>query len=257
MPTLNAGGREIHYVETGGGERALVLVHGAGGSRGTWIRQLEGLADVARVIALDLPGHGDSPGDGCRVIADYAAAVRDFIDALGGGPVVLGGHSMGGAITQSVALSDPQRLLGIALVGTGARLRVFPELLQLLAADYPEAVAFLTRYAWGPACPDALKESGRRATLETPAPVTRGDFLACDGFDLMGRVAGIRIPALVIGGDEDRLTPTKYAEFLARAIPRARLVRIPGAGHYVPLEQPDEVNRALREFLLTTTTSTS
>src|SRR5262245_34647874 len=249
MPSLNANGHVIHYVETGGGSPTLVLVHGAGGSHATWTRQLEDLADAARVIAVDLPGHGTSGGDGCRAVGDYAAIVRAFLETLGPEPVVLGGHSMGGAITQTLALVPPANLRGIVLVGTGARLRVFPKLLDLLAKDHAEGVDFLNAHAWSPSADPALPAAGRRALLETRAPVTLADFTACDRFDVMAEVARIRLPALVIAGEDDRLTPLKYAEYLVGQIPGARLARIARAGHYIPLEEPDEVNRAIREFL--------
>jgi pimeloyl-ACP methyl ester carboxylesterase len=249
MPTLNADGRAIHYVETGAGPPALVLVHGAGGSAGTWVRQLEDLADVARVVALDLPGHGASPGPGCREVGAYAAAVAAFVQALGAGPVVLGGHSMGGAITQTVALVAPDLLRGIVLVGTGARLKVFPKIFELMGRDHAAGVDFVNDYAWSPAAAPALKEAGRRALLATPAAVTLGDFTGCNVFDVMERLAEIRLPALVIVGDDDQLTPPKYAEHLARAIAGARLVRIPAAGHYVMLEQPEDLSDAVRTFL--------
>jgi len=249
MPSLEVNGQTVHYVQTGGGAPALVLVHGAGGDHTTWMRQLEGLADSATVVALDLPGHGASSGDGCRAVADYAAAVRGFLAALGRGSVVLGGHSMGGAIAQTVALTAPELLAGLVLVGTGARLRVFPKLFELMEKDYAEGVAFVTGYAWSRSSPEALRGGGRSTMSATRPAVTIGDFTACDGFDVMDRIGHVRLPALVIVGEDDELTPPKYAEFLARAIPGARLTRIPRAGHYVSLEQPDEVNHAIRSFL--------
>ncbi len=249
MPALNVDGQQLSYTETGSGTPRLICVHGAGGGWGTWTRQLEGLADAAHVIALDLPGHGASSGEGCRRVPDYATVVQGFIRALGGDPVVLAGHSMGGAITQTVALEMPQLLRGIILVGTGARLRVFPELFEVMERDYGAGVDFVTGYAWSPFSSDALKDGGRRAMRETRPAVTLGDFRACDAFDVMGRVGEIRLPALVMVGEDDGLTPPRYSEFLAGTIAGARLTRIPHAGHYVTLEQPDEVNHAIRHFL--------
>lgn len=249
MPALNVNGRRLSYVETGGGSPVLLCVHGAGGSAGTWTRQLEGLADAARVIALDLPGHGGSAGDGAHAVADYAAVVRAFITALGGGPVVLAGHSMGGAVAQTLALEAPALLRGLVLVGTGGRLRVAPRLLELIEQDYPAGVDWVTAHAWSPASAPALKDGGRRATLETRAAVTLGDYRACDAFDVMARLGEIRLPTLVLVGADDEMTPPKYAEFLAGSIPGARLAGIPRAGHYPMLEQPDEVNHAIRQFL--------
>src|SRR6266540_3658310 len=80
MPTLEVSTQTVHYVQTGGGAPALVLIHGAGGDHGTWTRQLEGLADSATVVALDLPGHGaSSRWDGvpsCSAVTPWAAPSR-------------------------------------------------------------------------------------------------------------------------------------------------------------------------------------
>ncbi len=246
---LNVDGQSLHYVETGGGAPTVVFVHGAGGGWGTWTRQLEGLADAGRMIALDLPGHGASSGDDCRAITDYAAAVQGFIRALGVGPVVLAGHSMGGAITQTIALAAPELLRAIVLVGTAARLKVYPELLRLLETDYPAAVDFVKRHGWSPDAAPALAEGVRKATLEVRQPVTLADYTACNAFELRDRLGGIRLPTLVIIGEDDELTPPRFSEFLSAEIPGARLARIPKAGHYVMFEQPDEVNLAIRQFL--------
>jgi pimeloyl-ACP methyl ester carboxylesterase len=249
MPDLTVDGRHLHYAESGAGERTLVLIHGSGGDHTTWRPQLEGLASAARIVALDLPGHGASSGEGYDTVAGYAAAVLHFLTALGRGPVVLGGHSLGGAVVQALALDAPQSLRGLVLVGTGARLKVFPEVFDLLAKDYAEAVAFMTEHAWSPSSPAVLKERGRETVLATRPSVTGCDFTACNGFDVMSRLDEIRLPTLVIVGEDDRLTPPKYAEFLARGIAGAELARIPRAGHFVSLEQPAEVNRAIRDFL--------
>jgi pimeloyl-ACP methyl ester carboxylesterase len=239
----------MYYAESGVAGPTLVLVHGSGGDHTTWKPQLEGLASVATVVALDLPGHGASPGEGCDAIADYASVVRRFLADLGRGAVILGGHSMGGAIALAVALDAPELLRGLVLVGTGARLRVLPELFEILARDYAEAVDFMTDAGWSRSSPAELKELGRKTVRATRPSVTRGDLTACDRFDVMDRLCEIRLPALVVVGEEDRLTPPKYAEFMVRGLPGARLARIPRAGHFVSLEQPEAVNQAIREFL--------
>lgn len=249
MPTASVKGIPISYDATGGGPTSLCLIHGAGGSSGVWVRQLEELADIAQVIALDLPGHGKSGGDGCVRIEDYVRVVHGFIDALGLPRVVLGGHSMGGAVAQALALAHPESLAGLVLVGTGARLRVLPKIFELLERDYSEGVRCVTRLAVGAAAPPDLMESLVRQTFDTPQAVFLGDFKACDVFDVMGRVHEIRVPTLIICGEEDQLTPPKYARFFKDRIPGAGLVLIPGAGHYVQLERPEETNAAFRGFL--------
>jgi pimeloyl-ACP methyl ester carboxylesterase len=246
--TVVVSGRRVGYVEAGHGI-PLVLVHGAGGRGRVWAPQLAGLADVARVIALDLPGHGVTGGTGCTSVRDYAAFVRDFLDEAGLERVVLGGHSMGGAIAQTLALEHPDRLAGLVLVGTGARLRVLPRILELFRGAAPEARTFVGGLSYSPRTPPGAVVEAERVLVETPLAVTLGDFLACDRFDLMTAVAGVRAPTLVVAGRDDRLTPPKYAHYLARTIPGARLVELDAAGHFPQLEQADSVNAALRDFL--------
>ncbi|MBI3028695.1 MAG: alpha/beta hydrolase [Candidatus Rokubacteria bacterium] len=249
MPVQVVEGVGLHYLETGRGAATLCLIHGAGGNTLAWIRQLEGLADMARVVALDLPGHGESAGDGSRQIEDYARIVSGFIRAAGLGKVVLGGHSMGGGIAQTVALENPALCAGLVLVGTGARLRVLPRIFELLASDYAEGCAFITALGFGAAASQALKDGATVAMLGTRPDVAIGDFMACDAFDVMDRVGAICLPALAICGEDDQLTPPKYAEFLAAKIPGARLLLVEQAGHFVQLEQPEIVNAGIRDFL--------
>jgi pimeloyl-ACP methyl ester carboxylesterase len=241
-------GRPGSYLEAGGG-RPVVLIHGAAGRAEVWSPQLTGLADVARMIAVDLPGHGATEGQGCQEIERYAAWVTALLDALGVDRPVLVGHSMGGAIAQTLALGDAARYAGLALVGTGARLRVLPRILQLFREGSALASDLVGSLSYSPLTPPGAVIEAERALHETAVAVTLGDFHACDRFDLMGRLGDLRLPTLVVVGRDDRLTPPKFAAYLARSIPAARLVEIDGAGHFPQLEQPVAVNEALRGFL--------
>src|SRR5574337_242258 len=107
----------------------LVLVHGAGGTHRHWPEEVRALPG-RRVIALDLPGHGGSPGPAPGTVAGLARSVLGLLDALGVPGAVVAGHSMGGAVALTLALEAPARVAGLCLVGTGARLRVSPAVLQ-------------------------------------------------------------------------------------------------------------------------------
>jgi pimeloyl-ACP methyl ester carboxylesterase len=247
--TVSVDGLPVAYATTGAGSPVVCLVHGTGGSGDVWVRQLEGLADIGRIVALDLPGHGRSGGAVPRRIEDAAALVVRFLDAQGIGRVVLGGHSMGGAVAQHVALACPERLDGLVLIGTGARLRVLPRLLDLLANDPPHGVDLLMSLALGAKAPDELRGKLHRSLVLNPPGVILGDLQACDAFDVMDRIATVRAPTLALCGEEDRLTPPRYSRFFGQRIAGASVIIVPGAGHYVQLEKPDETTAALREFL--------
>ena len=200
---------------------------------------------------MDLPGHGKSEGVGRQVIAEYAADIIAFMDALKLRAAVIVGHSMGSAIALTLAIQHPRRVLGLGLIGSGARLRVAPALLESAAnpATFASAVQMVTDFSYGPQADPRLKELGNQQMAETRPPVLYGDFLACDEFNVSDELPRLKIPTLVLVGKEDRMTPLKYSQALADGIPNARLQVIPDAGHMLMLEQPAEVASALAGFL--------
>ncbi len=226
----------------------LILIHGAGEDRLQWPPELRRISG-ASVLALDLPGHGRSEGPGRGRIEDYAAVLVGFLEALDVSRAVLGGHSMGGAIAQVVALDHPERVAGLVLIGTGAKLRVAPALLDVILTDFEAVLALMADWAFGPDAPAELKELGTKAMGQTQPAVLHGDFTACDLFDIRDRLAEIRVPTLVIGGTADKLTPVRFSRYLAEQIPGAQLEVLEGAGHMMALERPAAVAAAVTEFM--------
>ena len=254
MPYINLNGMAIHYglgaplTPARGG--TVVFVHGAGGTQEQWRFQLPHLGSRWNTLAMDLPGHGESQGNGCRTIEEYRDFVRDMLDALGITGTILVGHSMGGGIVQEFALAYPGRLRALVLVGTGARLRVHPDLLaSVQRGDVEQAGRLISRWAYSGTALAATVAQAAEALARNRASILEGDFLACDAFDVMEQIAAIQLPTLVLCGEDDRLTPIKYARFLQQRMPRATLATIPGAGHMVMLEKPREFNRMLMAFL--------
>ena len=227
----------------------LIFIHGAGGTHLHWPPQVRRLAGQ-RIYALDLPGHGKSGGVGSQSVADYARVVLDFLDANHMNKAVFIGHSMGSAISLTLALDFPKRVLGLGLVGSGARLRVAPQILENTNSQgaFPHAIQAINEWAFGPSANPRLKELAAQRMAEIRPAVLHGDFLACNEFDVMPRLGEISVPTLILCGTEDRLTPMKYSEYLRDHIPAARFVTFPDAGHMVMLEQPEAVANALAEF---------
>ncbi len=246
---------EIYYHLFQGGEgesTPVVLIHGAGGNHLHWPPEIRRLPDC-RVFAIDLPGHGKSRGRGHQTIDAYAQSILDWMESIHLSRAVFVGHSMGGAIAQTLAYKHPEHVVALGLVGTGARLRVSPLILENTAspATFPTAIKTIIEWSFSPQANARLVELAARRMAETRQTVLYGDFLACNTFDLMDSVAKIRLPALVVCGDQDRLTPLRYSQYLADQIPNARLQIVPDAGHMVMLEQPQRVATALEEFVAT------
>lgn len=227
----------------------LIFIHGAGGSHVLWQGQVEGLAGEVNAIAIDLPGHGYSKGEGMGTIEDYARAVADFTRAIEAPRPVPCGLSMGGAITQQLLLDHPDACRAGILIGTGARLRVQPLILKTIEENFSGYVeSFLTFAASEKTDPERLRPISE-ATAQGKPEVALGDFKACDAFDVMERLPSIEVPVLVITSEEDKLTPPKYGIFLEEKIKTASRVHIQDAGHLVPAEKPDEVNQVILDFL--------
>ncbi len=229
---------------------AIVLIHGAGGNHLFWpfnLRRLPGY----RVYAPDLPGHGKSAGSPQPTIAAYAAAMVDWLQKLGLEKTVLVGHSMGSAIAMRLALERPDLVTGLGLLGSSARLAVNPALIAgaSQADTFSQAVDTLIQWSFSLSAPPDLTRLAARRMAEMPPAVLYNDFLACNSFDLSDRLAEIHCPALVVCGEQDKMTPLSQAEHLARNLPAGRLEVIPGAGHMLMLEQPLLIEEILLRFL--------
>lgn len=229
---------------------AIVLIHGAGGDHLHWPYNLRRLGEY-RVFAPDLPGHGKSPGIGEQSIQGYAEAIVRWLDEIGIAWAVFVGHSMGGAIAQTLALEYPEYVTGLALVSTGARLRVNAELLELLSvpASAETAINQIVKWSYSKNANKSLVKQVKKRLLETRPTVTHGDFVACNKFDAGERLREIKAPTSVVCGTEDKMTPPALSEELAAGIPNAALTLVPGAGHMVMLEKPDAVAKVVWEYL--------
>jgi len=233
-----------------GSDAPLVLIHGAGGSHLSWppeIRRLRGFT----VYAIDLPGHGKSPGSGCRSVEAYALAIIAWMQAVDLKQAVCIGHSMGAAVALTLALLQPERVRALVLLGSAASLKVNPTLIELAssAATFAQAVELIVRWSFSKQAPVRLVELVRKRMVATPPDVLLADLLACDAFDATSQLSKVKQPVLVLCGSDDKMTPLQAAHSLAEALPNARLQPILHAGHMLMLERPGEVADLLANFL--------
>ena len=255
MPIIQGDGKQISYVTGRGGIqeglRTLIFIHGSGGSHLLWNHQRRFFEKSYNIVAVDLPGHGAAGNDGEQSIGAYAEHLFHLLRVLPGSAFCLFGHSLGGAIVQQFTLLYPQYVQALVLVGTGARLRVLPKILEGIQERFEDTVKMICNYAFSKKSSRGMVEKGVETMLQARPAVLYGDFAACDRFDIMDRVGTIRVPTIVICGGDDMMTPPKYARFLAEKIKGARLEIIDGAGHMVMIERPHEFNRRVMKFLQT------
>jgi pimeloyl-ACP methyl ester carboxylesterase len=224
----------------------VIFVHGSGGYSGVWRYQTDYFPDSH---AVNLPGH--LQGQRLNSVEEHVDWLRDYVRDNGLRDVVLTGHSFGGAIALMYALRYPEELRAIIIIGSGARLKVHPALIAAL-----EKAVNGNPDGWWQEVAAGYHLTPRdyaREILETqkamgPA-VMLNDFLCCDAFDVMDRVQEIKLPALIVCGEKDMLTPVKYARYLGANLASSQVLIVPGATHFVFAEKPDVVNKAIDGFL--------
>ena len=254
MPIVQVDGKQISYW-TGRkglleGRETILFIHGAGGGQYTWSYQKGFFEKEFNPVIIELPGHGESGGEGEQEIGKYAGHVLSFMKALGLQQVFLVGHSMGGAIVQTLALSHPEVIKGIVLVGTGARLKVLPMILEGIRNNFVGTVPKINQFAYSRKAPSDLIEKGVSLMLQCRTEVLYGDFLACDRFDIAHEIEKIVLPTLILCGEDDQLTPVKYSQFLQSRIKGSTLEVLPNAGHMVMMESFQAFNEKIGEFIV-------
>jgi pimeloyl-ACP methyl ester carboxylesterase len=266
-------GRPVNYVDIGSGERPpVVFVHGLGGQWQNWLENIPRAARERRVIALDLPGFGLSPMPRGEVtIPGYGRTVNALCDHLGIGVVELVGNSMGGFISAEVAIQFPQRVDRLILVSaagiTSADLDRRPILtLGRIATALTHWTAPLDRQiaSRAKARHMALAFVARHPSLLKPDLAFEGFFkgtgkpgfddalLACLDYDFRERLPEIRVPTLIVWGEQDSIIPVKDAHEFERLIPDSRKVVMTETGHIAMAERPAAFNDLMMEFLAQT-----
>lgn len=227
----------------------LILIHGAGGFHLSWPPHLRRLHERT-VYALDLNGHGKSTGNGRLTVDEHLLDVLQFMDVLGVQSACLAGHSMGGAIAIAMAVRHPQRVNGLVLVGTGAKLRVAPAMLDAASQreTFPQAVEMVIENSFSSHVDLRVKELTKQRMLSMLPQTLHADLQACDSFNMLDSLPCISAPTLILCGTEDMMTLPKYSQAMRDKIPGARMELISNAGHMLMLEKPDIVQELLEDF---------
>lgn len=234
---------------------AIVFLHGAGFDHTIWALPARWFAHHGHgVLAPDLPGHGRSKGAPLASIGALADWCAQLLDAAGIARARLVGHSMGALIALEAAARHPDRVAGITLIGAAASMKVSPDLLGAADANSHDAVDMVSIWGLGyraglggSQSPGLWMLGGGERVLERAAPgVLHNDLAACNAYDgALAAAAKVSCPGTLILGQRDMMTPLKSGLQLADAIKDARRVVLPGAGHMMMTERPDDVLAAL------------
>ncbi len=222
----------------------LHYLHGSGYTEDSFRAQVEAFPGSD---AVTLPGH--PAGDALESVEECADWFSRYVDWKRAGRIVAAGNSLGGAIALRWALDYPDQVAGLILIGTGARLRVAPDIFAIIDNEWPACIDRLVDRALGPAATSDLRERARGWQLTVGRESTRRDYVACNGFDVMQDVATLLVPTLVVVGSHDQMTPVKYSTYLHERISGSTLRIVTGGGHILMAEKPDEVNAVIRDFL--------
>ncbi len=237
---------------------AIVFIHGAALDHSVWQWQSRYFAHHGfGVLAVDLPGHGHSPGQPRTSIEAMADWVASLVECAGLARASLVGHSMGSLVALDTALRHGAAVDRLALIGAAVPMPVGEAFLAAARDDSP--AAFDMETTWGHARQAILSQSpvpgislvgaSRQLNARASAGVQYAGLEACNRYQVsMEAVRALRLPVLVLGGRRDQMTAFKAGEALAREIPGARFVAL-DAGHSMMSEAPRETLAALGEFL--------
>lgn len=257
--TLN--GQKAHAA-TGGlipedGAPTMVLVHGAGMDSTVWQMQSRYLAHRGvRVLAVDLPGHGQSGGDVISSVEAMADWVIAFMDEAGCQNVSIGGHSMGSLVALEVASRIPARMRTVALLGCAAEMPVHPDLIKAAEDGGKLAPGLITDWGFGNISHKGghihpglwAMGAAERLLLSAKPGVLANDLIACDAYkNALNAAQKITSSTHLICADEDKMTPPKNARALSDNIASCAMTVLPKTGHMMMLERPREVAKMLLE----------
>lgn len=263
---------DIHYKVSGEGEPTFLLLHGFGASTASWHAVMEPLGELGTAIAYDRPAFGLTSrpltweGENPYSTATQPRLALSLLEHVGREHAILVGNSAGGTLALHLALQYPERVDALILIspavytGGGAPSFIRP-LLRTPQLDRIGPLLVRQLLGRGATLLDSAWHDPSRITPEMQEGYTKPlraenwdralweMTLATDYPDLVMQLENVRMPVLIITGDDDRIVPTADSVRLAGAIPGAKLVVVPNSGHVAHEETPEAVMIAIKDFL--------
>jgi len=229
--------------------KSLVFVHGSGCDHILWENQYQELGGDYNIAAVDLPGHGQSEGKGEQEVGLYVEWVKKIVEGLGLQRPVIIGHSLGAAISLTFAVKYGEMLSGIIPVGGGVKMPVNEMILDGIRNNTSSTLSLVARFSLTKENREKFLPSLIEDMLKVSPDVIYGDFLSCDRLDITKETFHIKVPTLLICGEDDKMTPPSLSRFMEDQIKGAELVLIEDAGHFVMWENVKKFNRVLKDFI--------
>jgi len=249
IPYIKYDEKKIHYqIQKNEKDKAIIFIHGSGESSNIWKNQLK-LNINYSLIAIDLPSHNKSESFSKLSLDLYVDVIKELVHSLKINEIILCGHSLGGAVIQSFYFKYPENVKALILCATGAKLRVTPIILNSLKNNYQEYLNSIPIGAFYRKTPKQIINEFLEEASKINPEIAYADYSICDNFNVMNKINLIDIPCLIIVGKADKLTPLKYSLYFRENIANSELVVIEKAGHMVIIEKPNEVNKAIKEFI--------
>lgn len=250
--TYPVSGRPAVALRRPGPGPTLLLVHGAGDNH----EVLRPFAEAwpGPVVSPSLPGRLGSEGPAPAHAEQAGAWLGAFAAAAGlvgpgAPPLLLAGHSYGGAVALAAVLGGWLEAAAVLLLASGAKLKVHPAILEAVREAAARGAPLPPFAAMGEGAPPTLVAAVEAARASTPLGSAAADWGACDAFDVRATVPALPAPLLALAGGEDPLTPPRYATWLAEHVPGATARILPGLGHMALVEAPEAVVAALASWL--------
>ena len=266
MPKIRTNNIELYYETYGGAGQPLVFISGLGYPLWQWHKMVPFLAEHFQVITFDNRGVGQSDKPAGPYTAQLLAAdTAGLLDALGIEKAIIAGHSMGGFIAQAMALDFPQKVAKLILCSTNFggphHVPVTPEAMKVLTdvtsdalTRFKNGLAVSTAPDWSEKNPEMIEEwvKWRIANPIDPAPyqaqLAIGLGLLTEAAAFEVKLPRLNVPTLILFGAHDKVVPPDNASLLAEKISGSKVVILPNAGHFFPIEVAEAASRTITDF---------
>lgn len=250
--TVTCNGYDVFFrMVEGNSDTAVVCIHGAAGDSRLFTYQLTGLGKEHTVIAVDLPGHGQSGSPGVLTVEDYRDAVLAVSEKITEEKIVFLGHSMGGGVLFELYRKIPSRIAGLVFISTAPELPVNDMILDFVEKDFNSFCKIVVDLTYSPEAGEPIKNLAVNEVRNAGPVTVKNDFTICKNYAYKDLARVIDVPVLLLTNKKDKMVPASCLEEFKTLLPGAVLKVYDARGHLPYLENPHQVNNDITAFIQT------